>query len=295
MCGGIKKKFRFSIKNQSGWLNEIKVRPVLPNKFVRAIGPFVFLEHILSYEQSLNPIHKGLLGKGSNPHRGIAILTYSLAGEVEHLDSIGNHVKLASGGVHWTKAGNGIVDYEAVRSEFRGVNSDVSVVRFWINLSSKLKSEKPDYFSLQPDEIPQEQLDDNAGWVKILSGKYESTIAKVPSCSKEFIYHIHLEAGRQFSITADKEIEYAAFFPSDKAVINYIEFQAGKLVVFASLGEIIEIYNNGETAIDILLFGGEPYREKIVSDGNFVMNTAHEITQAYNDYYEGKYGRINNP
>jgi redox-sensitive bicupin YhaK (pirin superfamily) len=65
------------------------------------------------------------------------------------------------------------------------------------------------------------------------------------------------------------------------------------LVVFTSDGEIIKINNGSEAAIDILLFGGQPINEPIVSDGFFVMNTPHEITQAYNDYYEGKYGQIN--
>jgi redox-sensitive bicupin YhaK (pirin superfamily) len=42
--------------------------------------------------------------------------------------------------------------------------------------------------------------------------------------------------------------------------------------------------------VDVILFGGEVYNEPIVSEGAFVMNTPHEITQAYNDFYDGKYG-----
>ena len=250
------------------------------------------MEHILSYKQSLNESHKGLVGKCSHPHRGIATLTYILTGEVEHLDSIGNHVKLSSGGVHWTKAGKGIVHDEAVSPECRITNPDVSVVRFWINLPSKNKSEEPEYFSLPANEIPKQELDDDAGWIKILSGEYENTIAKVPCYSKEFLYHIHLEAGKQFSTITDIAFEYAAFLPTNNAVVNDREFQAGEFIVFTSHGEIIEINNNSKTAIDIILFGGEPYNEPIVAEGTFVMNTPHEITQAYNDYYDGKYGDI---
>jgi redox-sensitive bicupin YhaK (pirin superfamily) len=135
-------------------------------------------------------------------------------------------------------------------------------------------------------------LDGIAGWIKILSGEYGHAMAKIPCYSIEFLYHIHLEAGKQFSITTDHEIEYAAFLPSAKAVVNDIEFQAGKLIVFTSHGELIEINNSNETANDIILFGGKRYNEPIISDGFFVMNTPHEITQAYNDYYDGKYGQI---
>jgi redox-sensitive bicupin YhaK (pirin superfamily) len=292
MCAKIKKKIRFSSNSQCAEFGEIEVQRVLPNEFAQVIGPFVFIEHFLSYKQSSNELHKGLVDKHSNPHRGIATLTYILAGEVEHLDSIGNHETLSSGGVHWTNAGKGIVHNEAIRPELRVNNPDVSVVRFWVNLPSRRKSGEPEYFSLRSNEIPKKELDDITGRIKILSGEYGNAVAKVPCYSKEFLYHIQLEAGKQFSITTNKAIDCAAFLPSNKAVINDIEFQAGKLVVFTSHGEIIEIDNRSETAIDIILFGGQPYDEPIVLDGFFVMNTPHEITQAYNDYYDGKYGQI---
>lgn len=292
MLEKIKKKIRFRVQCDCAWLGEIKVQQVLPNKFVQAIGPFVFLEHILSFKKSLNEPPVGPAGKRSHPHRGIATLTYILCGEVEHLDSIGNHAKLSSGGAHWMKAGKGVVHDEAVSSESRPTNPNVSVVQFWINLPSGRKTEEPDYFSLSPAEIPKQELDDNAGWIKVLSGKYGNTIAKIPNYSREFLYHIHLEAGGNFLTKTDIASEYAAFLPTNSAVFNDIRFQAGECIVFTSLGEIIEILNDSETAIDIILFGGEPCNEPIVAEGNFVMNTPHEITQAYNDYYDGKYGQL---
>ena len=292
MLEKMKKKVRFRVQNQCAWLGEIKVQQVLPNKFVQAIGPFVLLEHILSYKQSSDELHKGVVGKCSHPHRGIVILTYILSGEVEHADSIGNHVKLSSGGVHWMKAGKGIVHGEAVRPECRISNPNVSVVRFWINLPSKYKSEEPEYFSLPANDIPKQILTNDAGWIKILSGEYENMIAKVPCYSKQFLYHIQLEARKQFSTITDIALEYAAFLLTNSAVINDMGFEAGEFIVFSSRGELIEINNNGKTAVDIILFGGEPYNEPIVAEGAFVMNTPHEITQAYNDYYDGKYGQI---
>ena len=291
----MKKKIRFRVQSQCECLDEIKVQQMLPNKFVQAIGPFVFLEHIFSDKQFLNESHtQRMVGKHSHPHRGIATITYILAGEVEHLDSLGNHGKLSSGGAHWMKAGKGVVHDEAVSSECGTNNTDISVVQFWINLPAKHKSEEPNYFSFQPGEIPKQELDNDCGWIKVVSGEYGNTIAKVPCYSKEFLYHIHLKAGGKFSIITNMTFEYAAFLPANKVVVNDIGFQAGEFIVFTSLGEIIEIVNNSKTAIDIILFGGEPYIEPIVAEWTFVMNTPHEITQAYNDYYDGKYGQIKN-
>ena len=53
-----------------------------------------------------------------------------------------------------------------------------------------------------------------------------------------------------------------------------------------------EARNSSDNEIEFLLFGGEHYDEPIVSGGPFVMNTEHEISTAYNDYYTGKYGKI---
>jgi redox-sensitive bicupin YhaK (pirin superfamily) len=292
MRSKMKKKIRFNVHSQCAWLDEIKVQHVLPNKFARTIGPFVFLEHILSFKQSSNESHKGLAGNRSHACRGIAKLTYILAGEVEHIDSIGNHIKLNSGDLHWMKAGKGIVHGEAVRPEYRMRHPHLSVVRFWINLPSKNKSEEPEYISLLANDIPKQILTDDAGWIKILSGEYEDMFSKIPCHSKQFLYHIQLEARKQFSTITDIALEYAAFLLTNSAVINDMGFEAGEFIGFSSEGELIEITNTGKTAVDIILFGGEPYNEPIVVEGAFVMNTPHEITQAYNDYYDGKYGQV---
>jgi redox-sensitive bicupin YhaK (pirin superfamily) len=75
-------------------------------------------------------------------------------------------------------------------------------------------------------------------------------------------------------------------------MLNDSEFTAGEFVEFDREAGEIEIANTSQEPIDILLFGGEHYSEPIVAQGPFVMNTQHEISQAYNDFYSGKYGRI---
>jgi redox-sensitive bicupin YhaK (pirin superfamily) len=50
--------------------------------------------------------------------------------------------------------------------------------------------------------------------------------------------------------------------------------------------------NASDAPTHIIIFGGEHYKEPIVAQGPFVMNTEHEISQAYNDYYNGMYGKV---
>jgi len=288
----MKKKIRFSMQSRPVVVDGIKIQRVLPNKFTQAIGPFVLLDHIPSCNQSRDDSHKRDIRKCAHPYKGIATLTYIINGEVEHVDSMGNRVKLNSGGVHWIKAGKGVVHDEAINTESKTKETDVSVVQFWINLPSQHKCQDPYYLSLREHTVPIQILKNNTGWIKILLGKYENAIAKIPCYSQQFLYHVHVEARNQFSIATENRLEYAAFLPKDNAVINDTEFGASELIVFDTDGEVIEINNYSKIAIDIFLFGGEPYTEPIILDGTFVMNTPHEITQAYNDYYDGKYGDI---
>ena len=100
------------------------------------------------------------------------------------------------------------------------------------------------------------------------------------------------KTGKQFSVTTENGLEYAAFLPGNNAIINDTEFTAGEFIEFDRNEGMIEINNNSEVAIDIIIFGGEKYAEPIVAQGPFVMNTQPEITLAYKDFHEGKYGKI---
>lgn len=284
----MKKKTSFSSEGHRADVGPLTIMRILPNRYADKVGPFVFLDHLPPIIKET--VHLG--GMGAHPHRGIATLSYILQGQDEHFDSSGNYAKVYSGGMQWMKAGNGIIHDENLNYDAQTDSKMVHSFQFWINLPPKEKAEKPAYLAIQANEVPQKTLPNQSGWIKVIIGNYEELRSKIPNYSEQFLYHIQLEAGKQFSISMADKIEVAAFLPTQNVTLNDTEFHAGEFVEFDRNAGEIEMKNTTQTTIDILLFGGEEYKEPVVAEGPFVMNTQAEIAEAYRDFYAGKYGEI---
>lgn len=287
----MKKETSFSTKGNSTSVGSLTIQRMLPNRYANKVGPFVFLDYVAPAIKET--ITKN--GMGAHPHRGIATLTYILQGEVEHFDSAGHTGKIHSGGMQWMKAGNGIIHDENFNFDSQTESKYIEGFQFWINLPAKNKAESPAHIAIQAEEVPQKALPDESGWIKVIVGNYEELSSKIPNYSEQFLYHIQLEAGKQFSINLADKIEAAVFLTAQNVILNEVEFQAGDFVEFGRKAGEIEIKNTSEKFIDVFLFGGEEYTEPMVAEGPFVMNSLGEIADAYRDFYAGKYGKIKSP
>ncbi|MBT8446591.1 MAG: pirin family protein, partial [Gammaproteobacteria bacterium] len=81
------------------------VRRVLPAPECRAVGPFVFFDHM---GPAGFPPGKGIQVR-PHPHIGIATLTYLFEGAIMHRDSLGCEQLIEPGAVNLMTAGRGIV------------------------------------------------------------------------------------------------------------------------------------------------------------------------------------------
>jgi len=84
-----------------------------------------------------------------HPHRGIETVTYMLAGEVEHGDSMGNKGIIRSGDIQWMTAGSGIIHQEMPRA-FKGTSRGFQL---WVNLPAKNKMMDPRYRDVTKDKV----------------------------------------------------------------------------------------------------------------------------------------------
>ena len=127
-----------------------------------------------------------------------------------------------------------------------------------------------------------------------LSGK--SFLADLGAFRSELFFesndHIHLQAGASFTTEFSDDVEVAAFLPLHPAILNDERFDAGDFIEFDRKAGVIELKNENNEACDLILFGGERYKEPIVAEGPFIMNSKLEIANAYREFYNGRYGKI---
>jgi quercetin 2,3-dioxygenase len=103
-----------------------------------------------------------------HPHRGIETITYVLAGNVEHGDSLGNRGNLGAGDVQWMTAGRGIMHQEMPQGDaLRRMHG----FQLWANLPSSLKMTAPRYQDVKAAQIP-EVVDDDGTRVRVVCGDF---------------------------------------------------------------------------------------------------------------------------
>src|ERR687884_1912190 len=109
-----------------------------------------------------------LAGFPWHPHRGIETITYVLAGNVEHGDSLGNRGSMGAGDVQWMTAGRGILHQEMPRGD---ANGRMHGFQLWANLPSSLKMTEPRYQDIAAKDIP-EVTDDDGTHVRVIVGDF---------------------------------------------------------------------------------------------------------------------------
>src|SRR5512144_2166609 len=109
-----------------------------------------------------------LAGFPWHPHRGIETITYVLAGEVTHGDSLGNRGVLGAGDVQWMTAGSGILHQEMPKGDAKG---RMHGFQLWANLPRTHKMMNPRYQDVASGEIPVVG-DDDGTLVRIVVGEY---------------------------------------------------------------------------------------------------------------------------
>jgi redox-sensitive bicupin YhaK (pirin superfamily) len=241
-----------------------------------------------------------------HPHRGIETITYVLAGEVNHGDSLGNKGRMTAGDVQWMTAGSGILHQEMPKGD---ANGRMHGFQLWANLPAALKMTAPRYQDIPAAAIP-EVTEDDGTRARIICGEFWGKQGPVEGVAADPRYvDISVPPGKRKRIQVettrnaftyvfagsgsfrDASQPHAVLTESavDSNAQPIYDARNHSLVLFDRGDEIV--VQAGPEGIRFLLVSGKPLEEPVAWYGPIVMNTQAELRQAMSELQNGTFIR----
>jgi len=245
-----------------------------------------------------------LAGFPWHPHRGIETITYVLAGEVQHGDSLGNKGSMTAGDVQWMTAGSGILHQEMPKGD---ENGRMHGFQLWANLPASLKMTDPRYQDIPSAAIP-EVTEDDGTRARIISGEFWGRRGPVEGVAADPSY-VDISVPPVHKKRNNVEVPRNAFAyvfagagtfrdaSQPQAVLTESGVDPNAQPVYDAKNHSLVLFDRGDEivvqagpeGIRFLLVSGKPLEEPVAWYGPIVMNTQSEIQTAMSELQSGKF------
>lgn len=222
------------------------------------------------------------VGAPWHPHRGFETVTYMLAGEMEHEDSVGSKGVITPGDVQWMTAGKGIIHSELPTKKMMEEGGLMHGFQIWVNLPAKDKMMNPRYQDITADQSP--TIEKDGVWARVIAGECLGIESSIDTVIPITYVHVKMESGATLDKTLDTELNGMVYVFKGEVSIEGKSVKDGSLALLSAGSEVtIEAKESSE----FLILAGPELNEPIARYGPFVMNTREEILQAIDDYQRG--------
>jgi len=247
-----------------------------------------------------------LAGFPWHPHRGIETITYVLAGEVAHGDSLGNQGRMTAGDIQWMTAGSGIMHQEMPKGDAQG---RMHGFQLWANLPAALKMTDPRYQDVPSSAVP-EVTEDDGTRARILCGEFWGQKGPVEGIAADPRYlDISVPPHKLRRIPVETTHNAFAYVfagsgvfrdaSAPRAVLTESATNPAAPAVYDAANHSLVLFDRGDEivvqagpeGIRFLLVSGKPLEEPVAWHGPIVMNTQEEIRQAMADLHTGNFIR----
>ncbi len=259
--------------------------PRLSEIGLQGMSPFFLMDYNSQWE--ITPCEKPR-GVGVHPHRGLETVTLAYHGRIAHHDSAGHADVIGEGDVQWMTAGAGVLHKEYHEKEFSRQGGLFQMVQLWVNLPARDKWTPAKYQSILQKEMGRYDLPGNLGEVEIIAGEFHGIRGPAFCFTPIELYNARLETDAAFTLEFPERYNTGILVVKGEALINGTRAPQDHLVYFAREGQGIAVEAKSKTIL--LVMSGQPIDEPVAAHGPFLMNTRQEIQQAYEDYYAGKFG-----
>jgi redox-sensitive bicupin YhaK (pirin superfamily) len=286
--GTIMKKLVF-IKRSNGnhWVGDgFPVQSIFSYRDIaEQVSPFLLMDYAGPARFEPTEQRRGV---GQHPHRGFETVTIVYDGQVSHRDSTNAGGTIGPGDVQWMTAGSGIIHEEYHGEDYAKTGGPFEMIQLWVNLPAKDKMTKPGYQGIANAQIPEIQLADNAGKVRVIAGEYAGQPGPAHTFSPMNVWDVRLNAGSTTTFTLPEGHTTAVFVLHGAVGLGGAHtIRPAELAVMQHTGTQLVLEAQQDTVL--LLLNGEPLNEPVVGHGPFVMNSVEEIHQAIDDYNQGRF------
>lgn len=271
------------IEERAADIGNFLVGRLLPFRQKRAVGPFVFIDHMgpakLSDHQNLDV--------GPHPHIGLSTLTYLFEGAIMHRDSIGSMVEIQPGAVNWMTSGKGVVHSERTPEYLRHSEKSLHGLQIWVALPKELEEMEPSFTHIEANEIP--EWTENGVHYKLVAGEAFGKKSPVPVYSPLYFLEIKTKEAATISI-GDQLFGESALYILEGSIKEGEETFGPKQILIAKNAELCS-FEMAENST-VYIFGGEAFPEERFIFWNFVSSRKERIEEAKKAWTEQTFPKI---
>ena len=265
-------------------VGDLRVRRALPRRDRRTVGPWCFADHMGPVTVTAD---RGV-DIGPHPHIGLQTVTWLVAGELLHTDSLGSEQVIRPGQLNLMTAGHGVAHAE----ESTGYAGEVQGVQLWVAQPERTRHGPPAFE--HHAELPRVELDGGRGEATVLVGSVEGAGDAGRSPARHDTGQVGLDlvlrpgaaSGAATAVVPLRPVyEHALVVVEGAVAVGGTVVEPGHL---AYLGE-----GRDELALEVrdrarlLVVGGEPFESRVLMWWNFVARTKDEVGAARDAWQAG--------
>jgi hypothetical protein len=246
------------------------VRRALPRRGRRTVGAWCFADHMGPAQVT----EREAVNIGPHPHIGLQTVTWLVAGEMLHRDSLGSEQKIRPGQLNLMTAGHGVAHAEEPTGHYRGT---MHGIQLWVAQPETTRHGAP-AFEHHAD-LP--RLDLDHGVATVLVGDLDGASSPARRDTDHLGADLALRPGTT-TLPLRRECEHALVVLEGALTVDGARVTPGHLAYLGLDRDELALTTTGETRA--LLLGGVPFEGPILMWWNYVARTREEITEAYEQW-----------
>jgi redox-sensitive bicupin YhaK (pirin superfamily) len=270
-------------ESRASRVGDLDVRRALPRRGHRTVGAWCFADHM-----GPAPVTEDRgVDIGPHPHIGLQTVTWLVAGEILHRDSLGSEQVIRAGQLNLMTAGAGVSHAEEGTGRYRG---QLHGIQLWVAQPEATRHGPPAFE--HHAELPVVELDGGTGTVIV--GDLAATSSPARRDTDHMGVDLALRPGRT-TVPLQAEHEHALVVLGGAVEIDGTVVEPGHLAYLGTDRDELVVETRRPTRA--MLLGGVPFPEEILMWWNYVARRADEI-EAANAAWNGRderFGVVRSP